>query len=508
MKAIYNTCVSDPFLKVAIQLCEKYNIEPIYWIGYHNDASEQDVQITFPDIIYHRYYDAWTGILPEKTRHFADETPEDIDFINSHCFEEINALSIMDRMDPDRFSFPFAERQMLYRKYIRYWTGFIKSKKPDVLISAIYPHRIYDYPLYALCRHFGIKIISFYPVSIPSRIIPINSIDNFGTKIKEKYRELISSPNADLSLSKDIEGYFQKLRGAYDTASPYYIKINANRDKQTSNVFKAAWVFLKNPKFYNEKNTKILFHGIELLFKQKNKDVEDSKRYPFIAYMRILLKKRLMQKRLRKFYDSIAQKPDLTQKYIYFAMHYQPEASTTPIGGVFTEQLMAIRQLSAAIPDNWKIYVKENFYQFVNYSHGHLGRIKKHYTDALSIPKVVLVPTSIPSFELADNAMAVSTITGTVGIESVVRGKPVIVFGLTWVEDFDGVLKITSNKDAERIMPFIQSFVHDEHKVNCYIKAFDMASVYAYHYPGKKLRFNMDEELCVKNLIESIAMQV
>jgi len=89
-----------------------------------------------------------------------------------------------------------------------------------------------------------------------------------------------------------------------------------------------------------------------------------------------------------------------------------------------------------------------------------------------------------------------------------VRGKPVIVFGLTWVEDFDGVLKITSNKDAERIMPFIQSFVHDEHKVNCYIKAFDMASVYAYHYPGKKLRFNMDEELCVKNLIESIAMQV
>ncbi len=140
-----------------------------------------------------------------------------------------------------------------------------------------------------------------------------------------------------------------------------------------------------------------------------------------------------------------------------------------PAPGRIERMFSGLSSSPAAIPDDWVIYVKENSYQFVNFSHGHLGRIIKHYSDALLIPKVVFVSTDVSSFELCENTGAVATITGTVGLESMVRGKPVIVFGLSWIEDFDGVLRIRNNQDVDKIMQFIESYHFDQHKLDCYL---------------------------------------
>jgi hypothetical protein len=349
-----------------------------------------------------------------------------------------------------------------------------------------------------------VKIVTYQPVSIPSRIIPLTTISEYTGELSILYQKLKSDLSSELDLSADISEYFNKLREPKQDASPYYIKINKNRDQQTSSIFKTILFFFKNPKLYNDSNLRIVFKGIDLLYKQKHKTVEKSKRFPFFPYLLILLKKRIMQHKLKKAYLQKTQIPDLNSKYIYFGLHYQPEATTMPIGGIFNDQILAIRHLASIIPDGWKIYVKENFYQFVNYSHGHLGRISQIYQELCSIKNVILVPTDFSSFQLLENAQAVSTITGTVGLEAMVRAKPVIIFGLSWIQDFEGVLKIQNTKDVEKIMNFIQTYKFNKHNVDCYLKAFDLSSVYAYHYPGKKLRFNMDEKLCVENLTQSV----
>ena len=54
-----------------------------------------------------------------------------------------------------------------------------------------------------------------------------------------------------------------------------------------------------------------------------------------------------------------------------------------------------------------------------------------YYKKLLEIPNVVLVEPSASSHELVRKANLVTVITGNIGLEAAVLGKPVIVFGET-----------------------------------------------------------------------------
>ena len=54
------------------------------------------------------------------------------------------------------------------------------------------------------------------------------------------------------------------------------------------------------------------------------------------------------------------QKIDLSQKYIYVPLHNQPEMSTSALGGRYRDQALIIESLARDMPDDWKIFVKEN----------------------------------------------------------------------------------------------------------------------------------------------------
>ena len=52
--------------------------------------------------------------------------------------------------------------------------------------------------------------------------------------------------------------------------------------------------------------------------------------------------------------------PNLDSRFIYFALHFQPERSTMPEGGIFSDQFKAIKVLSKAVDNQTLIYVKEH----------------------------------------------------------------------------------------------------------------------------------------------------
>lgn len=133
--------------------------------------------------------------------------------------------------------------------------------------------------------------------------------------------------------------------------------------------------------------------------------------------------------------NSIAKKPNYSSKYICFFMHLQPELTTSCLGNMYCDQLLALEKLSKFVPNDCMIYVKENPKQTeVHRSNFFLQRMNL-------LDNVKLVPTNEDSHELIKNAKFVSTITGTVGWEALQQSKPVLIFGNTWYQNFEGCFK-------------------------------------------------------------------
>ena len=86
MRVIYNTCIADPWAKVAQKLQKEYGFEPVYWIGYEyfeDDNSKEIIPKLFPNAIYQPYYDAWKGIFPAEITQKYSEAYINIDFLRN-----------------------------------------------------------------------------------------------------------------------------------------------------------------------------------------------------------------------------------------------------------------------------------------------------------------------------------------------------------------------------------------------------------------------------------------
>lgn len=118
--------------------------------------------------------------------------------------------------------------------------------------------------------------------------------------------------------------------------------------------------------------------------------------------------------------------------FIYFPLHLQPEMTTDTWGGQYGDQLLALEELSAALGDDIDIYVKENPKQT------HFMREDSFYRRLRTIPNTKYVASTVSSFELIQKCLCVASITGTVGWEALLMGRPVIHFGATWYAALPG----------------------------------------------------------------------
>jgi len=510
MKAIYCCCTAEPWVDVAKILKDKYSINPVYWIGMTNDNSRKIIPSVFPEAIYHEYFDAWKGIFPNEIEKIANQYCVDIDFYKEISNYELQGLKQMDRMDEDQHSFSFSERRNLFRKLLRYWIAIVDFYEVDIMISPFIPHQSFDYVLSLVCKKRGIKLFStlYTPFFSAGRIIVIDNLDDIPAKIKQDSKEL-SDGKTNFQLADDIISYLNAVRKKYKDAIPKnFIEYNRFHNKKPS-VFKTGMKFLyelsKKRSVWFGKNGYLL-KGIPKYRKQPNKDVENGKtRYKLIPYIYLIYKRIRYLKSLKKEYSKITKKPDFNKPFTIFALHYQPESTSMPRGGVFHDQLYVLELLSKYLPEDWNIYIKENPKQFNPLGEGATCRLLRFYRDAKKFPRVSFLPVDYNPFTLIDRAKAVITVAGTMGWEAMVRKKPVICFGQSWYESFsNGVLRIRDNKDMEKIVDFIENFKYSEQKLLAYLKAIERNSIIAYYYIDLKEKMNISKEQCTKELVQSV----
>jgi len=192
-------------------------------------------------------------------------------------------------------------------------------------------------------------------------------------------------------------------------------------------------------------------------------------------------------------------------------LHYQPECATAPLGTVFVDQILMIKILAAVIPDDWVVYVKEHPYQWlmqgINYTN---SRYPGYFEKIAKIKKVKLIPIEIETTELIKKSQVVATITGTVGWESVVRKKPVLMFGYPWYRDAPGIFKVNNVSSCQTALDKINSgLTIKEQDIINYLISFGNISVHtSFERTSDIIRLTMTPEEYADNLAEPIIKDI
>lgn len=116
-------------------------------------------------------------------------------------------------------------------------------------------------------------------------------------------------------------------------------------------------------------------------------------------------------------------KPEaLTGKdFIYFPLHYEPEASLLVSAPHETDQIAVIARIAQAMPEGWRLAVKEHRPMLGRRPVGFYHRLEQ-------MAGVVLLSPFCDGLALARAARLTATITGTAGFEAVLLGRPTLFF--------------------------------------------------------------------------------
>lgn len=137
-------------------------------------------------------------------------------------------------------------------------------------------------------------------------------------------------------------------------------------------------------------------------------------------------------KKAQKFYV----KPDYDRKFVYYPLHYQPEATTCVCAQKYENQLFYIDSWAKSLPADTLLYVKEHYALLGN-------RDPQFYVELQKYPNVVLVDPWEGSRKLIEKSVAVTTLAGTAGFEAMLLRKPVFLGGNIVFDNAPGIIKIT-----------------------------------------------------------------
>ena len=295
---------------------------------------------------------------------------------------------------------------------------FITEKIELVLFQEI-PHDGAEIILYRLAKIMGIKtIIMANFTHFWGRIFAFYSLEDFG-----EFNEIPDLSNDAEEVTVDYDDFKKKM---------YYMKYVKNHNSKLDILKKIIFKIRKR-------------YLVKLLFSPFLSDKKFNKTEFSLAAAIIQYKKTLEYS--KNYREITEEKTDLSKRYIYFALHLDPEIPTTPaFAGIYSDQMIALERLSNILPDDMLIYVKENPKQTdILRSPGFFDRLKK-----LTNVKVVNQNT----YELINNSCLVATIAGTVGWEAITGGKNVIVFGKAWYQTFPGCFKFSENMDLNEAINY------------------------------------------------------
>lgn len=413
----------------------------------------------------------WVGDAPECTHDIHTFFVGDFKKSNYKgngpgIYDEIFKSSIHQFMDMmSRHSFyvemSFHDHLNIYNMLFDLFSDALVSNNIDVVLFINLPHEGPDFILYKIARKLNIKTIIFYQTIFPEKFFYFFDVDDFG-----KFADIKSgNKNPGLKIEKQYE---KDLFYMVDKKQYKYDFFSLSRHSFRGLLYSSSHSLFK------KENYMMLKGFFQKRLKHKASDnnsvvttkITDNNNQPFhsLRIFIVLIKDLFIRsigfskrfcRRFSNYRESkknlrniLSNEIDLNKKYVYFPLHLQPELTTSTLGDIYVDQLLAIERLSKLIPENWYIYVKENPKQT------DLMRGKWFFARLRLINHVRVASPDFNTYLLMKNCAFVTTITGTAGWEAISGGKNALIFGNPWYKCLPGVFLYTNDFKLEDILKY------------------------------------------------------
>ncbi len=326
---------------------------------------------------------------------------------------------------------PINEIRLIIYRHLEYWNTIIEKYNIDTFISNQVPHAGIYYIIYALCKIKGVKTFVEHRDFTRVCSYVISDLDTAGEQVKPVYEDLkcqFKEKDIDeIFLPKIYDDFFKKFTDKSQDLTPDFMRKKSKLNLRQTLTYKyfahIAKIILgmAKPRTGDFKSDLLLIFRY-YLFKIKTKEYHDY------------------------WYNSCEKNLDLREKFIYMPLQVQPEATTTPLAGIYQNLELAVKILASTLPDDVFIYLKEHPMQCAPFR-------DKSFVDTLKkIKNVKLVSTKVDTYQLIEHSIAVASCTGTVLYENSFKQKTSIMFGQWLISYMPGVFKVRTKEECQIIV--------------------------------------------------------
>lgn len=384
--------------------------------------------------------------------------PKDIyvllDYMHKHwnditcgCLEEyekiyqIQSLTKVIYCDRHLRKLSFDKAKKFVFLQIKFWEELFTTERPDYLISEPISTSA-GYLAYLVGKKLNCVYLGLVHGRVPNAFYVTEDEYGYNKKLNYLYRYRL---HANDRCGRDFI-----IRFKQDKTKPSYMLSASKPPKPNINNLCRS---IKNRKYRQVD----YFFNSEKLFRKSEANIKKILRYLSIRFGN----------------NNLFDMPKSTEEFILFPLHYQPEASTMVQSPYFENQVAVIENIAKSLPSRYLLYVKEH-YAFVG------SRDFKVYRLIKRMPNVRLINPYVDTHTLIKKSALVITITSTVGWESIIFNRPLIVLGNVFYDQFAYANKTTDlTLLTERIIHAISTFGESRIKEEseCFVNAY-LKSVY------------------------------
>lgn len=434
MRVVFSGSFSDSSLNLACRLAEKFarhsdSLEFTGW--FFTESSRLPIAGTTGGF-------AWETIGLDTSLRVSHSRRNLLlyrEFLDSERYRNLRSLGLklLNRRDFTG-TFRLLEREVLLQRWVLITLDFFVSVKPNLLIFPVSPHLFMPVVAQYVANFLGIPVIHLQPCPIAPVVFPILVLGD------EVHR--IPVPSHASPVAEEILAVTQRQLSVLNNfGDPKYMQLQKERDEKVSKLWERArsilftfrWIF--RPRFPNS----IDFSGVREL---------DS----VVSRLARIVLTRYLEKSLRLSVDALSAGFRKQESYCIFALHYEPERTSIPEGLPIEFQADAVAIARAIVPPATQLVVKEHYSQISSALRGFLGRSHLMYDLIQDYENTSFAPTSSRLSELVIGSSCVFTLTGTVAIESVLKGVPVAYFGSPWWAGLPGTIRLNVSTQFSEIL--------------------------------------------------------